>query len=121
MAKPRLADATCTHVFRAVHGTDIARRIRVADGVQEAPVYYGVHGVERAHAEAHAAGLDEVMVLGRVWRFVDVGGGLLAWTLRDPRPTRVEAEPQQMTLMVEVPVSVSIPLQGRPHSAGGVG
>lgn len=87
MAKPRAAFALPTHDFRAVNGADIVRRIRLADGVEDAPVYYGVHGLDRAQTEAEAVGLTSLWYRGRVWLRVVVDGGELVWRADGGGPT----------------------------------
>lgn len=87
MAKPRAAFNLPTHDFRAVNGADIVRRIRIADGVEDPPAYYGVHGLERAQAEAEAVGLTSLWYRGRVWLRVIVEGGELVWHTEGGGPT----------------------------------
>ncbi|MEO8084541.1 MAG: hypothetical protein ABI780_12020 [Ardenticatenales bacterium] len=87
MAKPRVAFVLPTHNFRAVNGADIVRRIRIADGVEDPPAYYGVHDLERAQAEAEAVGLKSLWYRGRVWHRVIVHGGELVWQADASGPT----------------------------------
>lgn len=94
MAKPR--PSVHTHAFFAANATtpvDIVRRIRIADGVEDAPVYYGVHGLERAQAEAEAVGLTSLWYRGRVWRRVVEGGGELVWRAEGGGPTSAGVAP----------------------------
>lgn len=89
MAKPA-GFPVHTHAFFAVNSAipvDIVRRIRFADGVEDAPVYYGVHGLDRAHDEAEAAGLTAVWYRGRVWLREIVAGGELVWRSEGGGPT----------------------------------
>lgn len=87
MAKPRASFGVQTHEFRAANGVDIVRRIRLADGLEEVPVYYGVHGLERAQEEAEAVGLTSLWYRGRVWLRVVVDGGELVWRAEGGGPT----------------------------------
>ena len=87
MAKPRASFTISAYDFRAVNGADIVRRIRIADGVEEPPAYYGVHGLDRAQAEAEAVGLTRLWYRGRVWLRVIVDGGELVWRAEGGGPT----------------------------------
>ena len=93
MAKPRAPFILPTHDFRAVNGADIVRRIRIADGVEEDPAYYGVHGLDRAQEEAEAVGLSSLWYRGRVWQRVVVDGGELVWRPEGGGPTSSGAPP----------------------------